>query len=189
MKLSDHTEHIRKLIDSAFRNRLGRMGITSNQLSDISSVPQEYHSERNRIETIREVWIAETGTVAEAYEKLIEEFKDDPAVELFSGDSVLYLEQILQKYPNDNFLFWLDGHYPGEIYNGLNGDYLLPLKKELDIIFRHNGNNVITIDDLRIYEDTLSYENGPLPENTFGDKLYLITKGRVRISQNGKILS
>jgi len=74
MKLSDHTEHIRKLIDSAFRNRLGRMGITANQLSDISSVPQEYLAERKRIETIREVWIAETGTVAEAYEKLVEEF-------------------------------------------------------------------------------------------------------------------
>jgi hypothetical protein len=74
MKLSDHTEHIRKLIDSAFRNRLGRMGITANQLSDISSVPQEYRAERKRIETIREVWIAETGTVADAYEKLVEEF-------------------------------------------------------------------------------------------------------------------
>lgn len=74
MKLSDHTEHIRKLIDSAFRNRLGRMGITANQLSDISSVPQEYRAERKRIETIREVWIAETGTVVEAYEKLVEEF-------------------------------------------------------------------------------------------------------------------
>jgi hypothetical protein len=74
MKLSDHTEHIRKLIDSAFRNRLGRMGITANQLSDISSVQQEYLAERKRIETIREVWIAETGTVAEAYEKLVEEF-------------------------------------------------------------------------------------------------------------------
>ncbi len=74
MKLSDHTEHIRKLIDSAFRNRLGRMGITANQHSDINSVPQEYRAERKRIETIREVWIAETGTVAEAYEKLVEEF-------------------------------------------------------------------------------------------------------------------
>jgi len=74
MKLSDHTEHIRKLIDSAFRNRLGRMGISASQLSDINSVPQEYHAERKRIETIREVWIAETGTVAEAYEKLVEEF-------------------------------------------------------------------------------------------------------------------
>ena len=74
MKLSDHTEHIRKLIDTAFRNRLGRMGITAGQLSDINNIPQEYRAERKRIETIREVWIAETGTVTEAYEKLVEEF-------------------------------------------------------------------------------------------------------------------
>jgi hypothetical protein len=50
------------------------MGITANQLSDISSVPQEYHAERKRIETIREVWITETGSEEEAYEKLVEEF-------------------------------------------------------------------------------------------------------------------
>lgn len=73
MKLSDHTEHIRKLIDNAFRNRLGRMGITVNQNADINSIPQEYRSDRNRIVAIREVWIAETGNAGEAYEKLVEE--------------------------------------------------------------------------------------------------------------------
>lgn len=74
MKLSDHTEHIRQLIDSAFRNRLGRMGITANKLSDVSGIPPEYQADRKRIETIREVWIEETGSVEEAYDKLVEEF-------------------------------------------------------------------------------------------------------------------
>lgn len=73
MKLSEHTEHIRQLIDQAFRNRLGRMGITEAQLLNTVSVPQEYHNERKRIESIREIFIAETGTVADAYEKLVEE--------------------------------------------------------------------------------------------------------------------
>ncbi len=73
MKLSEHTEHIRQLIDQAFRNRLGRMGINEGQLSAINSVPQEYQGERKRMETIREVFIAETGTIADAYEKLVEE--------------------------------------------------------------------------------------------------------------------
>lgn len=73
MKLSEHTEHIRQLIDQAFRNRLGRMGINEGQLSAINSVPQEYQSERKRMETIREVFIAETGTIADAYDKLVEE--------------------------------------------------------------------------------------------------------------------
>ena len=69
MKLSEHTEHIRQLIDQAFRNRLGRMGINEGQLIVIENMP----AERKRMETIREVFIAETGTVADAYEKLVEE--------------------------------------------------------------------------------------------------------------------
>lgn len=69
MKLSQHVEHIRQLIDQAFRNRLGRMGINEVQLIPIQNIP----AERKRMETIREVFIAETGTVADAYEKLVEE--------------------------------------------------------------------------------------------------------------------
>lgn len=73
MKLSEHTEHIRQLIDRAFRNRLGRMGISENLLSDIETIPSEYHAERIRMETIRKVFIAETGSISDAYEKLVEE--------------------------------------------------------------------------------------------------------------------
>lgn len=69
MKISEHTEHIRQLIDQAFRNRLGRMGINKGQLVSLPDAPVE----RKRMETIREVFIAETGTVADAYEKLVEE--------------------------------------------------------------------------------------------------------------------
>ncbi|MDD4150298.1 MAG: hypothetical protein PHE33_09735, partial [Bacteroidales bacterium] len=73
MKLTEHVEHIRQLIDKAFRNRLGRMGINEGQLLTIETIPEEYKAERKRIETIREVFIAETGSVANAYEKLVEE--------------------------------------------------------------------------------------------------------------------
>lgn len=73
MKLSEHTEHIRQLIDRAFRNRLGRMGISENLLSDIETIPSEYRAERIRMETIRKVFIAETGSISDAYEKLVEE--------------------------------------------------------------------------------------------------------------------
>jgi hypothetical protein len=69
MKLSEHTEHIRQLIDQAFRNRLGRMGINEGQLGSLLNAPVE----RKRMETIREIFIAETGTVVDAYEKLVEE--------------------------------------------------------------------------------------------------------------------
>ena len=74
MKLSDHVELIRKLIDTAFRNRLGRMGITPKELVPVDTIPAEFIADRKRIEPIREVLIAETGNVQDAYEKLVEEF-------------------------------------------------------------------------------------------------------------------
>lgn len=74
MKLADHVEQIRQLIDRALRNRLGRMGITPEQLQPEDLIPMEYLSDRRRIVGIREVLIAETGSVGDAYEKLVEEF-------------------------------------------------------------------------------------------------------------------
>jgi hypothetical protein len=71
MKLSDHTEHIRQLIDQAFRNRLGRLGITSNQLGVAGASSATV--EQERILNIYSVFEKETGTVADAYEKLVEE--------------------------------------------------------------------------------------------------------------------
>ncbi len=73
MKLTDHVEHIRQLIDQAFNNRLGRMGLNSGQILSIESIPAEYKSDRRRIETIREVFINETGSPKDAFIKLVEE--------------------------------------------------------------------------------------------------------------------
>ncbi|MBY0534083.1 MAG: hypothetical protein K2P31_03865, partial [Rickettsiaceae bacterium] len=73
MKLTDHVEHIRQLIDQAFNNRLGRMGLNSGQILSIESIPAEYKSDRRRIETIREVFISETGSPKDAFTKLVEE--------------------------------------------------------------------------------------------------------------------
>jgi hypothetical protein len=73
MKLTDHVEHIRQLIDQAFNNRLGRMGLNSGQILPIESIPAEYKSDRRRIETIREVFINETGSPKDAFIKLVEE--------------------------------------------------------------------------------------------------------------------
>ncbi len=73
MKLADHVNHIRQLIDNAFRNRLGRMGISEDGLTDIENIPQEYLHERNRIEKILNTFIAETKSNEKGYEKLVEE--------------------------------------------------------------------------------------------------------------------
>lgn len=73
MKLSDYSDHIRLLIDKAFRNRLGRMGIETTKIQPIELIPEEYKTDRNRMDSVREVFISETGTPALAYEKLVEE--------------------------------------------------------------------------------------------------------------------
>ena len=73
MKLSEHVEHIRQQIAQSFENRLGRIGITSSSLLPIDSIPAESRIDRKRMESIREVFIAETGTVGDAFEKLVEE--------------------------------------------------------------------------------------------------------------------
>ncbi len=68
MKLSEHTEHIRKVIDNAFRNRLGRMGVTNKRTESTNTT-----DETDRILSIYRVFEQETGGVADAYEKLVEE--------------------------------------------------------------------------------------------------------------------
>jgi hypothetical protein len=74
MKLSEHTEHIRQLIDKAFRNRLGRMGISNSSVQPIQNVAPEYLDDRKRVDIILPVFISETGNENDAFEKLIEEF-------------------------------------------------------------------------------------------------------------------
>jgi len=73
MKLSEHINQIRQLIDNAFRNRLGRMGISENGLNEIENIPSEFWNERNRIEKILNTLIAETNSNEEGYEKLVED--------------------------------------------------------------------------------------------------------------------
>ena len=74
MKLAEHVEVIRKLIDQSFRNRLGRMGITAVGANKGNGTAGERTTECNRIDEIRAVLLAETGSAADAYEKLVEEF-------------------------------------------------------------------------------------------------------------------
>ena len=71
MKLSDHSEHIRQLIDNAFRNRLGRMGFVNYELGITD--PELVTGDHKRMETILYVLRKETGNKKDAFEKLIDE--------------------------------------------------------------------------------------------------------------------
>jgi hypothetical protein len=87
MKLSEHVEHIRQLIDKAFRNRLGRMGITlkwaeinlqeavgSSSFPNLQiPVTDDLTNDLKRIIDILNTFEKETGSISDAYEKLVEE--------------------------------------------------------------------------------------------------------------------
>lgn len=73
MKLSEHTEHIRQIIEQSFQNRLGRMGVQEKSTQSIDIIPSEYISDRLRIDDVLKVFVSETGTHEEAFEKLVEE--------------------------------------------------------------------------------------------------------------------
>lgn len=73
MKLAEHVEQIRQIIDQAFRNTLGRMGITDSARQPLDNIPQQFHLDRIRIDDIFEPFTAKTGSTAAAYEKLVEE--------------------------------------------------------------------------------------------------------------------
>ncbi len=85
MKLADHAEHIRQLIDKAFRNRLGRMGVNyelgirNYELQirnyELGNTNHELvmTEERRRIIDVLKALGDETGSEKAAYEKLVEE--------------------------------------------------------------------------------------------------------------------
>lgn len=72
MKLAAHTEHIRQLIDKAFRNQLGRLGITEKQVN-VLSLPAENQGEKERLQELLTVFVNELKEQKESFEKLVEE--------------------------------------------------------------------------------------------------------------------
>lgn len=98
-------------------------------------------------------------------------FSHDKRVKVVNDSSVNALASELISL-NGNCLFWLDAHYPGaddkqaDYNDELDEDIRLPLEKEVEIISKrvNNYNDVIIIDDLRIYEDG-PYKNGNIPHD------------------------
>jgi hypothetical protein len=97
-------------------------------------------------------------------------FDGSPAVTLIYSDSVTAMEKWLPTIKANTF-FWLDAHFPGadggleEFNSGREESIRLPLESELRTIrkLRSIGDDVILIDDLRIYEAG-EYDRGNLPE-------------------------
>lgn len=103
----------------------------------------------------------------EIYPQVFEKVKDKfPGAELIQDSSKHMLEDILPTLTG-NTIFFLDAHFPGadfhfeSYHNNPRSDESLPLEIELNLIkqYRTGFNDVIIIDDLRIYKDG-PYEGG-----------------------------
>lgn len=73
MKLPDHVDKLRNLIDAAFDKQFARLGIGKAKLLEADKLPTEVRAKRERYERILENHIGETGDYEHAREKLIDE--------------------------------------------------------------------------------------------------------------------
>ncbi|WML26301.1 BREX-1 system adenine-specific DNA-methyltransferase PglX [Neobacillus sp. OS1-33] len=73
MKLPEHVDKIRKLIEGAFDKYFARLGIGKNKQLSIEKLPPEVRDKRLRFEEMLENHIGETGNYEHAREKLIDE--------------------------------------------------------------------------------------------------------------------
>jgi hypothetical protein len=98
--------------------------------------------------------------IPELYEFSKNKFSD-PRITFHLGHSVKILEELLPTVPKeDSILFWMDAHFPGVDFGLGSGKYIyddenIPSKQELEVIKHHRTgcNDVIILDDLRLYED------------------------------------
>ncbi len=96
-------------------------------------------------------------------------FAKEDKVEIIEADSIAALEKQLPLLKG-NTVFWLDAHFPGadaklaDYASGEDDQFRLPLNKELELIskYRKGFQDVLILDDLRIYEDG-PFEKGLAP--------------------------
>jgi hypothetical protein len=76
-------------------------------------------------------------------------FKDNPNIRLYQGDSGVLLPGLLNTSVKEPCLFWLDAHYSAGIT--ARGDTETPILAELKAIMASPYNHIILIDDARLY--------------------------------------
>ena len=73
MKLPEHVDHLRTLITSAFDKQFSGLGFGKTKTLEIDRLPAELHPERQRFEEMLNNHKNETGSYAQAREKLVDE--------------------------------------------------------------------------------------------------------------------
>lgn len=113
----------------------------------------------------------------ESADQVRKELSSFEQVKIFNSTSADALKEIFQLLkPSDRAFFFLDAHFPGEFsksfsgYDGITIDKTtLPLEDELHLIKSYRGDcdDIIVIDDLRLYEQG-PFEQGNLDEGFGG---------------------
>lgn len=100
-------------------------------------------------------WASEVFPTVHTVEKFPKNFEDAkgvlqncPNVTCHLGDSADVVPRILETFPNQPLLFWLDAHFCGFGSAGVNQQ--CPLPKELSAL-RKRSRDVILIDDARLF--------------------------------------
>jgi hypothetical protein len=113
---------------------------------------------QNEFESLYSIELSE-----ELAEKAQKRFKASSRISILQGDSGVKVAEILPQLQAP-VLFWLDGHYSGECFVGLDvvktakGVSNTPILKELGAILNNGiGRNVILIDDARCFDGTNGY--------------------------------
>jgi len=104
-------------------------------------------------------------------------FQQDKRVHIIHSSSIDALTDTLAEIKG-NCIFWLDAHFPGaeeglKDYNEEEDEAIkLPLQKEMEVIAtrKKQYNDIILVDDLRIYEEG-NFESGNLPDNVLPPKI------------------
>lgn len=76
MKLADHVDHLRELIEAAFDKQFARLGFSKTKQMDaiqVEKLPEEVKTKRERFAVMLENHIGETGGYESAREKLLDE--------------------------------------------------------------------------------------------------------------------
>lgn len=73
MKLADHVDSLRELIEAAFDKQFARLGFGKTKQMDANRLPEEVKVKRERFVGMLESHIGETGSYQQAREKLLDE--------------------------------------------------------------------------------------------------------------------
>jgi hypothetical protein len=141
MKLSEHVEKLRILIEGKFDKQFARLGLGKTKPMDLASLPESLHPKRQRYSAIIENHIGETGDYVRAREKLLDEltftlFNRFAAVKVMEAASLF--PPVLTRQPEHGDRSF--GHKAWlEIYPDMRNEELEGIREYIKVAFDELG--------------------------------------------------